>query len=188
MTAAELYERAKYFFPPPPSPEFSIEEAPQATDGSGVYFLYKDDVLVYVGESLCVRTRLLNHPHRRHVNCCSVIECDKFQRKRLEAFYIGVMNPRWNRESSDCVETSDASAKKKKHSKASLCRKIYSVIKERPGCSLSECRKAAGWHHSSKNARRAIDVLAEWGFVSEVLVQTPGRLKRVYFPKKEAVA
>jgi hypothetical protein len=187
MTAAELYERAKYFFPPPPLPEFSIDDAFQATGGSGVYFLYRDDVLVYVGESLCVRTRLLNHPHRRHVNRCSVIECDKSQRKRLEAFYIGVLNPRWNRESSDCVDSSDASAKKTKHCKASLCRKIYSVIKERPGCSLSECRKAAGWRHGSKNARRAIDVLVEWGFVSEVLVQTPGRVKRVYFLQPKGI-
>lgn len=196
MTAAELYEAAKYFFPPPPLPEFSIDYASSATSGCGVYFLYEAEVLVYVGESLCVRARLMNHDHRRIVTHFSVIECDRLQRKRLEAFYIGVLNPRLNKESSHRVTRSDVKAKSfctsdthcRSPNRSSLSRKIYSFIKSHPGCSLTDCRRAGGWKSGANKARYVIGRMVEFGFVREEVVHTPGRAKRIYFAIQKVIA
>jgi hypothetical protein len=185
MTAAELYERAKYFFPPPPLPELSINDATRATNNPGVYFLYQDAVIVYVGESLNVRNRLVSHEHKGCATHFSVCECDKTQRKRLEAFYIGVLNPRLNTQSSERVELVDA-VKQSRRSPASMCRRLYSFVNKSPGCSLTDLRKAGGWRNNARKVRTVIDRMVEWRFVREEVVAGPGRSKRIYFSLRRA--
>ena len=184
MTAAEIYERAKYFFPPPPPPEFSASDLRKAPEAAGVYFIYDADEIVYVGESLCIRNRLANHDHalkNRHV---SVIQCDKSQRRRLEAFYIGVLNPVLNRESTARCPT----VYRRASNFQSLTRSLYAFIEEHPGCSLSHLRKATGWRTRSSLARMVIDRMKEWRFVREEIVQTSGRAKRLYYTYHAEVA
>ena len=184
MTPTQLYERAKYFFPPPPPPEFPSSDAAKAPRCPGVYFIYEGDEIVYVGESICVGDRLANHPHATHFRLASVITCEKIQRKRLESFYIGLINPRLNRESTSRCQTvySAPSAK-------SLVRRIAEYVSRNPGCSLSDLRGSCGWKIPASVACEVIRRMKEWKFLREEIVKTKGRPRRVYFPSaSEAVA
>ena len=175
MTAAELYERSKYFFPPPPVPHEARDDLIPAS--AGVYFIYEDRSIVYVGESADLRARLRRHPHITSSRNVAVIECEASQRKRLEAFYIGVFNPLLNRESTFRC----AVANRRRRKDASLHRRLYLFVAENPGCSLSELRQATGWSRASRIVRKAIDRLKEWKLIREVLTPTDGRTKRIYF-------
>jgi hypothetical protein len=153
MTAAELYERAKYFFPPPPGPELGCRDAIKAPVSAGVYFIHEAGSIVYVGESIRVRDRLQGHEHLTDGRMVSVIECDALQRRRLEAFYIGVLNPPLNRESSD------------------RCPVKY----------RRTAAKAAGGSYRSRQINLVVKRMEEWAFITEQIVATPGRPRRVYF-------
>lgn len=184
MTAMELYERAKYFFPPPPPPEFAACDAAKAPRCPGVYFIYDGDQIVYVGESICVGNRLANHPHATSRRLASVIRCDTLQRKRLEAFYIGLLNPRLNRESTSRCQAVFSAASTK-----SLVRRIAEYVARNPGCSLSDLRGSCGWKIRASVACEVICRMTEWKFLREEIVKTKGRPRRVYFlAASEAVA
>lgn len=100
MTASELYEAAKYFFPPPPSPRLSCSCLDLLPNRPGVYFFWEGGFVIYVGESVNLKKRLCGHEHKSDTRRVSFIECDKSQRRRLEAFYIGVLDPVLNSEST----------------------------------------------------------------------------------------
>jgi hypothetical protein len=184
MTAAEIYERARYFFPPPPPPEFSSINCQDVPEGAGVYFIHDAGRIIYVGESVCLLHRLQSHPHAKAGRDVSVIQCDKSQRRRLEAFYIGVLNPPLNRESSERCPVIYRSP-----CRDSLPRKFLSHILRNPGCSLSELRQAVGWREKAARARLVIERMKEWKFIREETVLTAGRSKRIYFlATRKAVA
>lgn len=184
MTAAEIYETARYFFPPPPSAEFYASDAARLPRSSGVYFIYEGVRIVYVGESVCLRDRLSCHEHATQSRMVSFIECDRHQRKRLESFYIGLLNPPLNSQSTERCRIDRIKASGK-----SLCRRAYEHVTSNPGCSLSELRKAIGWKHRSAKVRSLIQRMTEWGFICEHQRQTKGRTKRTYFASDaEAVA
>lgn len=176
MNAAELYERSKYFFPPPPGPELGCREAIKAPVSAGVYFIHEAGSIVYVGESIRLRDRLQGHEHLTDGRMVSVIECDALQRRRLEAFYIGVLNPPLNRESSDRCPV-----KYRRTAAKSLPRKILDHIKSSPGCSLSSIYKAAGGSYRSRQINLVVKRMEEWAFITEQIVATRGRPRRVYF-------
>jgi len=178
MTAAELYERSKYFFPPPPQPCYSIDLIDQIPDCCGVYFIWESGSVVYVGESIELRSRLRSHDHAAAGRLISFIQCDRSQRRRLEAFYIGVLDPSLNSQSScKCpVKFTSQTARY-----GNIAKKLYQYITSNEGCSLSQIYRTLGRNTKVAAVRRVIVRMEEWGFVREVLVKTAGRTKRVYY-------
>lgn len=64
----------------------------------GIYFLLKDDAVVYVGQSISVLTRLGEHKRDqgKDFNRVYVIECPPESMARLEAMYIDKFKPIYN--------------------------------------------------------------------------------------------
>ena len=175
MQISDIYQAAKYFFPPPPIPHGEATDCIPAS--AGVYFIYEDQSIVYVGESINLRKRLRRHLHLTPSRKVTVIQCDVSQRKRLESFYIGVVNPPLNRESTFRCKAGNV----KRKMSASLYRRVHSFVSANPGCSLSELRHALGGSRTSRVVRNAVERLEEWKLIHEVLTPTAGRTKRIYF-------
>jgi excinuclease UvrABC nuclease subunit len=100
MNARQTWKLAKLFFPPPPTPDRVDIAIEKALSDSGVYFMYQRGVCVYVGESIDVRKRLNSHEQLEGIDYVGVIYCDSCQRKRLECFYIGLLNPERNHQNT----------------------------------------------------------------------------------------
>jgi len=63
----------------------------------GVYFLIRGDSVMYVGQSICVASRIAQHKKNRDFSRHFVIPVDsREERILLEAEYIYVFRPRWN--------------------------------------------------------------------------------------------
>lgn len=64
----------------------------------GVYFLLKDDAIVYVGRSTDILTRLANHSREasKAFNRAFVVECPAAHMDRLERLYIDKFKPPHN--------------------------------------------------------------------------------------------
>jgi hypothetical protein len=86
-------------FPSPPVPSVPIHETGRIPACSGVYFAYVLNgtgwQCVYVGESKLMRSRLMARPE---LAGCTLgfLPCDASERKRLECFFIAILNPRLN--------------------------------------------------------------------------------------------
>jgi hypothetical protein len=80
----------------------------------GVYFLLKDDEIVYIGQSISVLTRLGEHKRdiTKEFNRVYVIECPVGSLSRFEAMYIDKFKPKHNAS----VPTIDATAPLWEHS------------------------------------------------------------------------
>lgn len=64
----------------------------------GVYFLLRDDTIVYVGQSTSIMTRLANHKIEgvKEFNRVFVVECPAGDLDRLERMYINKFKPIYN--------------------------------------------------------------------------------------------
>lgn len=62
----------------------------------GVYFLIKDGLVVYVGQSVDIFTRLGMHENFKSFDSYAFIECDKAQLDLVESLYIHTLNPLLN--------------------------------------------------------------------------------------------
>lgn len=64
----------------------------------GVYFLLKDDTIVYVGKSIAIMTRMCRHAseQRKDFNRVFVLECPQASMDRLERLYIEKFKPIYN--------------------------------------------------------------------------------------------
>lgn len=64
----------------------------------GVYFLLKDDTIVYVGKSSAIMTRMCKHAseQRKDFNRVFVLECPPASMDRLERLYIDKFKPIYN--------------------------------------------------------------------------------------------
>ena len=79
--------------------DFDIKELIYSTLGSepvcGVYELFLDDELIYVGQSKQVQSRIMNHLRNKEIRFDSfnITECDKSELNDIEAEYIIERNP-----------------------------------------------------------------------------------------------
>ena len=176
MTSAELYERAKYFFPPPPAAWVGFDSLDALPHTAGVYFIWEGTSVVYVGETIDLKARLRFHEHASSCRSISFIECDKRQRRRLEAFYIGVLDPHLNKESTRRCQVAFAIPS----GRTSLVRRVFEYVAKNDPCSLSDIYRSAGRKSKSRHVRDVLSRLVEWRLVSESIAETAGRPKRVY--------
>lgn len=67
-------------------------------DTTGVYFLIKDNEIVYVGQSVRVYTRISSHEKTKDFDSVSWIRCEVESLDYLESFYIYKFRPKLNGE------------------------------------------------------------------------------------------
>jgi hypothetical protein len=65
----------------------------------GVYFLFRQDELVYIGQSRDIVTRLILHKQKRQIvfDSFAVIETDPHSLESVEALYINQYRPKFNK-------------------------------------------------------------------------------------------
>lgn len=184
MTPSELYENAKYFFPPPPMPSAGMETAQNIPSASGVYFVWENKQVVYVGESVDLRRRLAaGHEHFKGDRKVSFVVCDTRQRRRLEAFYIGLLDPSLNKEST--ARCPAFTSRKQRRDTWSL-RKLLRLIRKQPGCSHTDLHRAYGWRKSSAGLCNVLNRMVEWRFIRAEKIETSGRTRTVYYATTDA--
>lgn len=81
---------------------------------SGVYFLYKGDKLVYIGESSCIITRLMQHQEKEFDSFRYILERDEVARLKLEKKYIQKHAPPYNVIHNPLINTQKARVRYKK--------------------------------------------------------------------------
>jgi hypothetical protein len=190
MEAQDIYQSARLFFPPPPLPQFTAEQLEDAPRTCGVYFLYCGRRLLYVGESLDVRTRLASHPHISRFDGVGVLLCDIHHRKRMEAFYIGLLDPPFNHQSTEACRKSKQSTRRRPR-EVGVMRRVFRHIQRNPGCSLSGLHRHVGWRQTSEQVAVILSRLESWRLVRRAVIQTGGRGKTVFYATShgtEAVA
>lgn len=62
----------------------------------GIYFLIKEDVIVYIGQSINLAARLLEHERTKDFDSYTFIPCDSAQLPDMEALYILKFKPSLN--------------------------------------------------------------------------------------------
>ena len=98
--------------PPVPAGEHTIEDIRGMLPFSGVYIGYVDDVPVYVGESRDV-TKRVTRSRLELADCdgIGIVACPPEHRRRLEAYFIGLLNPPRNSQSSERIDKGEHSRK-----------------------------------------------------------------------------
>lgn len=66
-------------------------------DFSGLYFLFHDETVVYVGQSLNVFCRVSRHMENKVFNRFAVLRCKPEELLELESIYISVLKPMYNK-------------------------------------------------------------------------------------------
>jgi len=66
------------------------------TPKCGVYFLFKEDKVVYVGQSINVAARISQHSGSKDFDSFSVLLCDQSKLDLLEGLYIRLLKPELN--------------------------------------------------------------------------------------------
>ena len=79
-----------------------LENAISYDQTCGIYFLVKDSEILYVGQSVCVFTRIRTHENggRIKFNRIAWVECNKEHLDILESLYIHMFKPSMNGSSS----------------------------------------------------------------------------------------
>lgn len=70
-----------------------LKSSMSVPDTSGVYFLIRDGVIVYVGQSKSVYARLAKHKATKQFDRVAVLECKESDLLSLEALYIKKFQP-----------------------------------------------------------------------------------------------
>jgi len=74
-----------------------IDHIPLSARGSYVYFLLKNDLIVYVGQTICLTARVGEHLKSiKDFNYISFIEVPKRRLLQVESHYIQKLNPAYN--------------------------------------------------------------------------------------------
>jgi excinuclease UvrABC nuclease subunit len=84
---------------PKPDPEESIQDVIiRGREKSGVYFLWLNEWLVYVGKSLKLNVRISGHMHNPHMvfDCASFVEVLPEELDDFEKFCIKRFDPVYN--------------------------------------------------------------------------------------------
>lgn len=66
-------------------------------DISGIYFLIKNNKIVYIGQSTSIAIRLASHNHKGSFDCYSYIACHKTDLDFMESMYIDIYRPELNK-------------------------------------------------------------------------------------------
>jgi hypothetical protein len=150
-------------------------------DCCGVYFLYdENDRVVYVGESVNIARRFHGgHDHKGRFGAVGFLRCDPCHRRRLESFYIAIIDPPLNHQSSHYQ--SKATHPAKPRSLPSIAKKIVLFVRSHDGCTKTQLHKAAGWKIPSEEVDAAIERIIEWKLVRSEVRKTPGRHAAVFF-------
>lgn len=96
--------------PAPPPPFYTVDEVKRMENFCGVYLAYNSDGSChYVGESKKVPERV-SESGRDEIGDrrIGIVRCDMHQRKRIEAYYIGILDPPGNGESSHRLATKES--------------------------------------------------------------------------------
>lgn len=91
-------------YPHPPKPCFNVEDSKRGVAGGkrfpGIYFIYEDDKIIYIGKSIDVFSRTLNHLNGTLAQfkgkTFSFLPFPEKDLLYIESFYIGVLRPREN--------------------------------------------------------------------------------------------
>lgn len=96
MTSEELKD-----FPAAPAPDFTVDEIRAMDPFCGVYFAFdKDGTCHYVGESRNVTSRVSKSRPEISDRMIGVIKCENHERKRIESYFIGLLDPPGNSQST----------------------------------------------------------------------------------------
>jgi hypothetical protein len=88
-------------FPAAPSNTYTVEEVRKMSSFSGVYFAFNaDGSCHYVGEAKDVTKRVLRSRAEIGDRRIGVIACKESERKRIESYFIGILNPPGNSQST----------------------------------------------------------------------------------------
>lgn len=95
--------------PSPPPPTHTAKEINQMNPFSGVYVAWNEDGTAhYVGESINVPSRVQASRPEIGERLVGVVHCDKNERLRLEALFIGLLNPAGNSQSLERAAIRDS--------------------------------------------------------------------------------
>lgn len=96
MTADELKR-----FPAAPDPEFTVDQVRAMEPFCGVYFSFNEDGSChYVGESCDVTSRVSRSRPEISGRMIGVLSCEKHERKLIESYFIGLLDPPGNSQST----------------------------------------------------------------------------------------
>ena len=102
LSADEISE-----FPAAPTTTFTVAEVRKMDSFSGVYFAFDPDgTCHYVGEAKDVTSRVSKSRPEIGDRVIGVIRCDPHERKRIESYFIGVLNPPGNSQSTERMRSS----------------------------------------------------------------------------------
>jgi hypothetical protein len=62
----------------------------------GVYFLIKDEQVVYVGQSINITQRIAEHTKTKDFDTFTYVQCKREDLNRIEALYITKLKPKYN--------------------------------------------------------------------------------------------
>jgi hypothetical protein len=68
----------------------------------GLYFLFKEDDIKYIGSSKNISNRLREHTSKKDFDSFSILKCKKECRVALEYLYITIFNPEENSDKAYC--------------------------------------------------------------------------------------
>lgn len=95
--------------PSPPPPSHTAKEVNQMAPFSGVYIAWNcDGTAHYVGESINVPSRVQSSRTEIGDRMIGVLSCDRTERLRIEALFIGLLNPAGNHQSPGRVAVRDS--------------------------------------------------------------------------------
>lgn len=69
-------------------------ESPQII---GIYFLVHNNIVIYVGQSIDIYTRISSHKNKKEFTSAFYIECPEEELKCTEDYYIIALNPPLNK-------------------------------------------------------------------------------------------
>lgn len=171
------------FFPPPP-PALAVRDAMRVLpDQAGVYFFYQSSHCVYVGEAISIRDRVKSHEHIGKADGVGFLLCDPYQRKRIESYYIGLIDPPLNKTSKVFTK-----ADNRHPDGRSYVRRVWdSIPSEKRGIALSDLRRKAWKSSSSRDFHKLLDRMEQWGLIVRQIVPTAGRDRIVIARARRAV-
>jgi hypothetical protein len=92
MTAEEIA-----LMPAEPTQTYTVDEVRRMEPFCGVYFAFDEDGLChYVGESETVSTRVTKSRPEIGARRIGIIKCDPHERRRIEAYFVAMLNPPGN--------------------------------------------------------------------------------------------
>jgi len=87
--------------PVPPLPELTAKQVRSMPAFSGIYVAWNDDGSAhYVGESQDVPSRVSSSRPEIASRRIGVYKCEASERKRIECYFIGILNPAGNSQST----------------------------------------------------------------------------------------